>query len=186
MKKVLILIAGMPGVGKTRFAEYLSGNLRVPLICKDKVKEIIWDKVQYDTNTRTESKIYAQLAYDLSFHFCEMLMRADQTFICESNFVHPAGDNFNQMAEKYGYKVINVLFDGDVEVIHKRFVERDVTSERHPGLASNGFFKDLEVFRNAAKACSNFKYGDVLIIVDATDFSKVSYENLVEEIVNAK
>lgn len=186
MEKVLILIAGMPGVGKTRFAEYLSGNLGVALICKDKVKEIIWDKIQYDTNTRTESKIYARLAYDLSFHFCEMLMRANQTFIFESNFVHPAGDNFHQMVEKYGYKVINVLFDGDVEVIHKRFVDRDVTSERHPGLASNGFFNDLEVFRNAAQACSNFKYGDVLITVDATDFSKVSYENLIVEIVNAK
>ncbi|MTI47662.1 MAG: hypothetical protein FH761_07455 [Firmicutes bacterium] len=45
---------------------------------------------------------------------------------------------------------------------------------------------DLNVFRNAAQACSNFKYGDVLITVDATDFSKVSYENLAEEIVNAK
>lgn len=186
MEKVLILISGMPGIGKTRFGEYLSENIGATLICKDKVKEIIWDKVQYDTNIRTESKIYAGLAYDLSFHFCEMLMRANQTFIFESNFVHPAGDNIHQMVKKYGYKVINVLFDGDVEVIHKRFVERDVTSERHPGLASNGFFNDLKVFRNAAQACSNFKYGDVLITVDATDFSKVSYENLVDEIVNAK
>jgi len=186
MEKVLILIAGMPGVGKTRFAEYLSGKLGVALICKDKVKEIIWDKVHYDTNARTESKIYARLAYDLSFHFCEMLMRGNQTFIFESNFVDPAGDTFHPMVEKYGYKVINVLFYGDVEVIHKRFVERDITSERHPGLASNGYFNDVEVFKKAAKACSNFKYGDVLITVDATDFSKVSYEDLVDEIVNAK
>lgn len=115
-----------------------------------------------------------------------MLMRTNQIFIFESNFVNPAGDNFQPMVEKYGYKVINVLFDGDVEVIHKRFMERDVTSERHPGLASKGFFNDLEVFKNAAQACKNFKYGDVLITVDATDFSKVSYENLVDEIVNAK
>ena len=186
MQKVLILIAGMPGAGKTRFADYLSEKLGIALICKDRVKEIIWDKVHYDTNARTESKIYARLAYDLSFHFCEMLMRTNQTFIFESNFVNPVGDNFHPMVEKYGYKVINVLFDGDVEVIHKRFMERDVTSERHLGLASNGSFNDLEVFKNAAQACRNFKYGDVLITVDATDFSKVSYENLVDEIVNAK
>lgn len=185
MEKVLILIAGMPGAGKTKFAQYLSEKLGITLICKDKLKEIIWDRVHYDTNTRDESQIYARLAYDLSFHFCEMLMSANQTFIFESNFVDPAGNSFRPMVEKYGYKVINVLFDGDIEAIHKRFMERDVTSERHPGLASNGFFNDIEVFRNAARACRSFKYGDVLLTVDATDFSKVSYENLVEKIIAA-
>lgn len=186
MEKVLILIAGMPGVGKTRFANYLSEKLQIALICKDKLKEIIWDKVHYDTSIRTESKIYAGLAYDLSFYFCEMLMGTSQPVIFESNFTKLGGDIFQPMVQKYGYKVINVLFDGDSQVIHKRFVERDKTSERHPGLVSNGFFDDFEVFEKAAQACGDFKYGDVIINVDATDFSKISYDDLVEKVLSYK
>ena len=58
MNKTLIIIAGMPGTGKTTFANYLSDKMQVPLVCKDKLKEIIWDKVHYDTNTWTESQKY--------------------------------------------------------------------------------------------------------------------------------
>lgn len=186
MEKVLILIAGMPGVGKTSFANYLSEKLQIALICKDKHKEIIWDRVHYDTIKRDESKIYSMLAYDLSFYFCETLMRTGQPIIFESNFVKLCGENLQPMVQKYGYKVITVLFDGDSEVIHKRFVERDITSERHPGLCSNGFFDDFEVFKKAAQACGSFKYGDVVVNVDATNFSQVSYDDLVERILSNK
>ncbi|MDU5080143.1 AAA family ATPase [Tissierella carlieri] len=186
MKKTLILVAGMPGAGKTRFANYLSEKLQISLICKDKLKEIIWDKVHYDTTERTESKIYAGLAYDLSFYFCEMLMSTGQSIIFESNFTNAGVDIFQPMVQKYGYKVITVLFDGDSQVIHRRFVERDVTSERHPGLVSNGFFDDFEVFKKAAQNCGSFKYGDVMIYVDSTDYSKISYDDLIEKILSHK
>ena len=43
LNKTLIIIAGMPATGKTTFANYLSDKMQVPLVCKDKLKEIIWD-----------------------------------------------------------------------------------------------------------------------------------------------
>lgn len=48
----------MPATGKTTFANYLSDKMGIPLVCKDKLKEIIWDKIHYDTNIRTESQKY--------------------------------------------------------------------------------------------------------------------------------
>jgi len=183
MKKTLILVAGMPGAGKTSFADYLSDKLQFSLICKDTLKEIIWDRVRYDTNERDESLVYGKLAYDLSFQFCKMLMKISQPIIFESNFVKPADEILQVLVQKFGYKVINVLFSGDPEVIHKRFVERDKTNERHPGLVSY-VHHDFEVFNKAAQICSNFSYGDFIIDVDATDFSKLSYENLMREILS--
>ena len=85
----------MHATGKTTLANYLSDKMQVPLVCKDKLKEIIWDKVHYDTNIRTESQKYGELAYDLSFHFCEMLMKTNQTFIFESNFTNSCTDILN-------------------------------------------------------------------------------------------
>ena len=173
----------MPGVGKTTFANYLSEQLQLVLICKDYLKELLWDRVRYDTRERNNSLIYGGLAYDLSFHFCEMLMKTNQSIIFESNFVKSTEDVLQVMVKKYDYKVINILFSGIHEVIHKRFVERDKTSERHLGLVSNGFFDDFEVYKKAARNCDNFRYGDVIIDVDATDFSKLSYNDLMEKIL---
>ena len=182
--KVLILVAGIPGAGKTRFANYLSEKLQIALICKDKLKEIIWDQVQYDTTERENTLVYGRLAYDLSFHFCETLMKASQPIVFESNFTKPADDILQPMVQKYDYKVINVLFSGDYEMIYRRFAEREKTSERHPGLvASTGYVDDFQSFKNATQNCKNFRYGDIVIDVDATDFSKLSYDDLTEEIL---
>jgi predicted kinase len=182
LDKVLIIIAGMPGTGKTRFANYLAGKLQKALICKDKFKEIIWDKLHYDTS---ETQKYGGLAYDLSFHFCEMLMKSKQTIIFESNFGNTCPDKLKTMVDTYGYKVITILFDGDVEVVHKRFVERDLTDERHPGLVSKGRYNDFEFFKKATQPCRDFNYGDCIITVDTTDFSKVSYDEIVTQIVSS-
>lgn len=175
----------MPATGKTTFANYLSDRIQVPLVCKDKLKEIIWDKIHYDTSIRTESQKYGGLAYDLSFHFCEMLMKANQTIILESNFTNPFPDILNLQVNKYKYKVITVLFDGDVEVIHRRFLARDNTAERHQGLVSNNYFSDFELFKKATKPCRDFDYGDIRIIVDSTDFSKVSYDDIITKILES-
>ena len=183
-KKILILVAGIPGAGKTRFANYLSEKLQVALVCKDKLKEIIWDQIRYDTAERENSLVYGKLAYDLSFHFCETLMKAGHPIVFESNFVKPADDTLRQLAKTYGYKVINVLFGGDCEIIFRRFVERDKTSERHPGLVSKYYVADFQAFKNGTQNCANFRYGDIVIDVDATDFSKLSYDDLTEEILS--
>lgn len=185
MIKTLIIIAGMPAAGKTTFANYLSDKMQVPLVCKDKLKEIIWDKVHYDTNIRTESQKYGGLAYDLSFHFCEMLMKTNQTFILESNFTNPCPEILNSKVSKYKYRVIRVLFDGNVEVIHRRFLARDTTEERHQGLVSINYFSDFEFFKKATKSCRDFEYGDIRIIVDSTDFSKVSYDDIIAKILES-
>ena len=113
-------------------------------------------------------------------------MKSKQTIIFKSNFGNKCHDILKAMVNKYGYKVITILFDGDVEVIHKRFVERDITEERHPGLISNGRFNDFEFFKKATQPCRDFAYGDCIITVDTTDFSKVSYDDIVSKIINSQ
>lgn len=182
LKRVMILIAGMPGTGKTRYANYLSNRLQIALVCKDKLKEIIWDKIHYDTKIRAESQKYGSLAYDVSYYFCEMLMKINQTLIFESNFVNQCADILRPMVDKYGYKVITVLFNGNIEVIHQRFLKRDVTEERHQGLVSNGYFNDYNYFKTATESCRNFNFGNAIIEVDSTDFSNISYDKITEMI----
>lgn len=46
----------MPASGKTTFANYLAEKLQLPLLCKDSLKELLWDKIQYDTTVRSEGQ----------------------------------------------------------------------------------------------------------------------------------
>lgn len=182
MEKLMIIIAGMPASGKTTFANYLSATLHIPLVCKDRLKEILWDRIHYDGTLREESQKYGGAAYDLSFHFCEELMKCGVPLIFESNLGANCPPTLEKLVEQYGYKVITVLFDGDVNVIHQRFVQRDRTEERHPGLVSGMRFDSADEFAKQTAACRGFSYWDHVIRVDTTDFEKVSYDEIVREI----
>ena len=89
------------------------------------------------------------------------------------------------MVQRYGYKMVTVLFTGDAVVIHKRFLAWDDTDERHPALRSHGFFQDPEIFRVAAMNCGGFDYGDALVRVDATDLAVVNYSDIQAQIEKA-
>ena len=180
MTKLLIIIAGMPASGKTTFANHLSDTLHIPLVCKDRLKEIIWERIRYDGASREESQKFGGLAYDLSFHFCEELMKADSARVFESNLGASCPSVLDALVRRYDYKVITVLFDGDAEVIHQRFVARDRTAERHPGLVSGSRFNDLEAFTKQTVPCREFSYGDYIIRVDSTDLDTVCYDEIVK------
>lgn len=42
----LIIIAGASASGKTKYVEYLSQNLSIPLFCKDTIKELMYTDLQ--------------------------------------------------------------------------------------------------------------------------------------------
>jgi uridine kinase len=45
----VILITGHPSAGKTTLARYLSKRLVLPTICKDDIKEILYDTLGWST-----------------------------------------------------------------------------------------------------------------------------------------
>lgn len=181
MERTLIIVAGMPASGKTTFADYLSQTLRLPLVCKDRIKETLWERTHYDGSIREEAQKYGGMAYDLSFHFCQCLMQTGMPLIFESNLGAACPPDLARLVERYGYRVITVLFDGDMETVHRRFLEREQTT-RHPGLVSGSRFADLETFTRAMAPCREFSYGDRVLRVDTTDFDRVSYADIVKQI----
>lgn len=66
--KRIILIGGIPAAGKTTFAAYLSEKLQIPMICKDHIKECLYDVLQYDTSTREIAVKHGIAGYSVFFH----------------------------------------------------------------------------------------------------------------------
>ncbi len=63
-----ILVTGIPASGKSTMAEYLSEALHIPVISKDKIKEILFDTVGF--HSRTEKSQSWNRCYGNHVLFC--------------------------------------------------------------------------------------------------------------------
>lgn len=69
----------MPATGKSRFAEWLSGEMKLPYLSKDTVKEILFDRVGF--HSRAQKVALGNAAMEVLYYFAESHMRARNPFI---------------------------------------------------------------------------------------------------------
>lgn len=79
-----ILVAGAPAAGKTVMAEYLSAALHIPVISKDKIKEILFDTIGF--RSRVEKAALGIGAMESMYYFAGQMMKTGQPFLLENNF----------------------------------------------------------------------------------------------------
>jgi len=162
MKNVLIIISGMPATGKTRFAEWLSTEICIPLLSLDEV----WE------NSGGSDIPFAQY-----WTLCESKIKSSSSLIVEFGFNNGIKPIIDGLVKKFNYQTINVHFDTAFEIAHYRFNDRR--------LYDMGGVKPritLEQYIDIAAQSKNFYFGDSIIYVDTTDFSIVSYEDLAKQI----
>ena len=190
----LILIAGLPATGKSGFSEYAREALRLPLICKDSIKEILFDDVGFKCHDEKTHLNYASL--HIMLYAAEQALRSGVSVILENNFENYAKPELCRLVETYSCNVITVMFGGDVSVIYRRYVDRNadptrhrghVLSDRYPEVENIGHIPDpisLEEFRNRfrERGMSTFDIGGKRIEVDTTDFAAVDYAELIHRI----
>jgi predicted kinase len=80
----LILIIGLPGTGKSTLARSLARHLRVPLICKDTIKEPLLDLL--GAPDRSESRRLSDASFAVMFALARDCFRAGTDVILEGNF----------------------------------------------------------------------------------------------------
>jgi len=190
----LILIAGLPATGKSGFAEYAGEKLQLPLICKDSIKEILFDDVGFKCHDEKTHLNYASL--HIMLYAAEQILRCGKSVILENNFENYAKPELNRLIETYKCNVITVMFGGDVSVIYRRYVDRNADPTRHRGHVLSDCYPEreaighipdpipLETFRDSfrERGMSTFDIGGKRIEVDTTDFSRVNYADIVDQI----
>ena len=190
-----ILVAGMPASGKTTFAEYASKELSLPLVSKDKIKEILYDTVGFAS--REEKAAIGLAGTNILYYYASTLMAAGQPFILENNFEDRNKPALQKLFDKYGYRCLVIRFGGDIEVIYQRYLKREKGGTRHKGHGNKPDFgrqeKELllapmtfEEFVEGVsrRGISNFSLGGEELAVDTTSFEKVSYEAISTKIWN--
>jgi predicted kinase len=79
----LVVITGLPGTGKTTLARELACRYRVPLICKDTIKEPLLDLLGSDA---ARSRALSNVSFAILFAMCKELLALGQSLILEGNF----------------------------------------------------------------------------------------------------
>ena len=178
-------------------AETLSERLKLPVISKDTIKELLFDNVGFQSR---EQKVKLGIAsMEIMYYAAGQLMKAGQPFILENNFEYLSEQGIKNLIEKYQYSVLTITLTGDYNVIYQRFLERQSSPDRHRGHVVNDCYPEKK--ENHPKvseikniSCEQFVRGieqrgfDAFCVegrqirVDTTDFSKMNMEELFSQI----
>ena len=192
-----ILVTGIPAAGKSTMAEALSERLKLPVISKDAVKELLFDNVGFQSR---EEKVNLGIAgMEIMYYVAGQLMKAGQSFILENNFEYSSEQGIKNLIEKYQYSVLTITLTGDYKVIYKRFLERESSPDRHRGHVVNDCYPEKKENNLKIQNAKPISYEDYVygieqrgfdtfsvegrqIKVDTTDFSKIDMEELFSQI----
>lgn len=184
----LILVAGVPASGKSRFAAYASEKLGYILLVKDELKERLFDTVGFDSHEGKRRLDAGATA--CMFYSAGRILGGGQSVILDNNFLARDRPAALALADQYGCQVVTVRFGGDVRVLFERYEQRDKDPSRHRGHAVSCRYPEVPGMERQEAAARetlagferkyrergafDFSVGDV-VAVDTTDFAAVSH-----------
>ena len=188
-----ILVTGIPAAGKSTMAVLLGEQLGLPVISKDIIKEVMYDDVGFQS--REEKVKLGTASMNIMYYIAEQLMKTNQPFILENNFETISREPLLGILERYSYTAITIALTGDYSIIYKRFVERNNSMNRHRGHVVNDTYPE----KNPHRTIDSISYEDFVrgvenrgmdsfvangprVIIDTTDFSKISIKHLLFKI----
>ncbi len=192
-----ILVTGIPAAGKSTMAKVVSEKLKLPVISKDTIKELLFDNVGFQS--RTEKVKLGIASMEIMYYVASQLMKAGQPFILENNFEYSSEQGMKSLLEKYQYSVLTITLTGDYKVIYQRFLERENSPDRHRGHVVNDCYPEkkennMKTLKAKTISYENFVCGieqrgfDAFCVdgrqikVDITDFSTINMEELFSRI----
>ncbi|MEB2631197.1 AAA family ATPase [Peribacillus frigoritolerans] len=196
MDKVLILLAGLPGTGKTYLSNILNSKLgSFYNLSQDDLKEYYCDMYGY-RNLEEKQKI-EKIAWAKYFEIMEQQMQVGSNIMSDYPFSQKQKPHIQQLVERYSYKVVTIRLIADLDVLFERQKKRDLDPTRHLShivtsykkgdqLADRSIADNLLNYEEFIKRCTTRGYDTfelgTLYEVDVSDYTKVNYSMLLEDI----
>ena len=201
MKKYLILLAGPPATGKSYLSRLICQALpETYTVSPDELKENLADNIGY--NSLEEKVELEKVVWDYYYQALELYMKIGKQFILtEYPFSYKQKPILEKLCTKYKYDIITIRLVCDFETLWNRRIQRDLSDDRHLSyITSRYHYGDTLNDRTAAdqlitkeefaeiiqaRDYNHFEMGK-LYEVDVTDYSKVDYEPIIEELKELK
>jgi adenylylsulfate kinase-like enzyme len=135
----LVVVTGLPGSGNSAISALLSGALGLPLLSKDRFKEILFDVL--GVRDRMWSREIGQAAIAIQYE----VMRTVRSAVVDSGLWTGRSE---PEIESLGLPVVQVYCECPFEIARERYFRRLASGTRHSGFAAEGMTtEDFEMFR---------------------------------------
>ena len=188
-----VLVTGIPAAGKSTAAAYLSRELSLPVLSKDRFKELLYDRLGF--SSREEKVRLGLAAMDAMYYAAGQLMEAGRPFILENNFENVSREGLMALLGRHPCTAITVTMTGDYEAVYRRFVARNDSPDRHPGHVFNDHYPheplgapapviSLEQYVESirTRGMDSFTANGPRITVDTTELSRVDLAELAAQV----
>ena len=178
MKK-LLLIMGDLATGKSAFASILSKRYDTNVFYKDSIKEVLGDTIGF--SNREENLKLSKATMELMLLIFSEFGKLNKNLILESNFHMLELEKLHKMADEKNYEVLTLVLRGDIEILHKRYLNRINNENRHPVHLSTTFdiFDEFKVYIEKSR---NEEIPGKIININADNFSYQTDENILTSI----
>ncbi len=200
-KRTLIIFTGGPGTGKSgtaeRFLKYLNNNAIVK-ISYDQIKEKNWDIFGFDNAGQKERLNWWSL--EEFYLTIQKRMWENKTILIEYPFYQRHKPKLEELIQENSYSAVTVYLYSDMQTVYQRGANRDQVDDRHPGHLLNQYHIETytpqvlnlmsriaPTFEEFTAATSHKVYNIELglnIPIDVTNFTKISYEEIYQKIVD--
>ncbi|MEH2955055.1 kinase [Candidatus Merdisoma sp. JLR.KK011] len=194
--KTMIIVTGGPGTGKSYGAAKIEEEFEgLKKLSYDEIKEKNWDIFGFDNKEQKEA--LNKFGLEEFYLYVQKSMRNTESILLEYPFYQYHRPRLFELAKEYGYNVITVYMYGDSKVVYERSVCRDKGGKRHPGHLTERYHKeevredepaaedaipDYEAFLKWLKERNYDIRLGYTIAVNVTDFSKINYGRIMDEI----
>jgi len=177
----ILIFTGLPGTGKTTLSRQVADALHTPLVAKDDIKEIMYDRIGW--SDKTFSAKLAQATFGIMEYVTEQHLKHGQSIVLESNYSPKlASKQFQQWQKEYGCGIIQIVCRTEIGVLAQRYFDRQL-KDRHPGHNDTGTAKEYRANFRQRIANGEDQPLDVngpVLLVDTTDFSTVKVHDVIQ------
>ena len=178
MKK-LLLITGDLATGKSTFSNILSKRYDTVAFTKDTIKEVLGDTIGFAN--REENLKLSKATMELMIFVFSEFAKLDKALILEANFHKVDLERLHEIATAHNYEVMVLVLRGDINILHKRYLNRICNENRHPVHLST----TLDIYADFKKYVETSRKEEITgntLEIDANDFSYQQDETLLLEI----
>lgn len=177
-RPLLIIVNGPPASGKSTLAEEIAGELRLPFLSKDALKEELYDSL--GKIERTISRALGETSMKLMYSVARRILRAGGGVVIEANFYHGISEKDLSRLIAISTAVM-VHCSAPAEVLTQRYAERADSGERHPVHDDSHRLGDLEK-ELKAETYDPLDLGIPLLQIDTRDGFRPGLEEIIEQI----
>ena len=172
----IVVVSGPPASGKTHVADALADSLQLPLLAKDRIKEVLYDAL--GTGDVAWSQRLGSAAMAVLYQSLETHLRARQPVVVEANFaVEQARPILLRLRGRYRFAAFEVHCTAAADVLVARYRER--SGPRHVGHLDAQRVEEIATAiaegRNAA-----LDLGGETLLLDTTHVDSVDLMRVVE------